>query len=108
MSFSSKPKKVKPKGRVTELKIVQSVSRSGADTLKSEEVKTPKKNQIPAGRQSQPSSPIKRTKLFDSEAIPFILEYPLFSKKRPTLVFLFFTIYNVRDCHILFRTKMTT
>ena len=39
MSFSSKPKKVKPQGTVRELKIVYTVNRHGVDTLKTEEVK---------------------------------------------------------------------
>jgi hypothetical protein len=40
--FDSKPRKVKPKGKVRELKFVQSISRRGVDTLKAEEVETPR------------------------------------------------------------------
>ena len=36
MSFSSKPKKVQPKGTVRELKLVHTVNRRGRDTIKTE------------------------------------------------------------------------
>ena len=39
MSFSSKLKKVIPKGTLHELKLVQTINRRGSDTLKTEEVK---------------------------------------------------------------------
>ena len=42
MSFSSKPKKVKPQGTIRELKIVHTVNSCGVDTLKTEEVETPR------------------------------------------------------------------
>jgi hypothetical protein len=93
MTKSSKPKKVKPKGTVRELKLVESVSRNGYDILKTEEVKTPKRNSKKAPSTSQQhgsSSPTKRQKLepFDLEPIPFDLEGPELTNKRPTLVFL--------------------
>ena len=40
MSFSSKPKKVIPKGTMQELKLAQTINYHGSDTLKTEEVKT--------------------------------------------------------------------
>jgi hypothetical protein len=94
MSLSSRPKKVKPKGTVRELKLVQSVSRYGCNALIPEEVKTPglppqKASSTDPGQGS--SSPAKRRKLenFDIEPVPFDLEGPEFSKKRQTLVFIF-------------------
>lgn len=91
MSSSSRSKKVKPKGTVRELKLVQSVSRYGCDSLIPEEVKTPR----PTDPGQGPSSPAKRRKLenFDSEPVPFDLPFdlegPEFGKKRQTLVFIF-------------------
>jgi hypothetical protein len=88
MSLSSKPRKVKAKGTVRELKLVQSISRRGADLLKAEEVQTPKKkaqsiNQFPCS-----SASIKRPRLesFAMEPIPFDVEGHDVSKKRQTLV----------------------
>ena len=95
MSFSSKPKKIKTKGVAREFKLVQTVSRKGIDTTKTEEVKTPKrgpKNLPSASQPHQPSfSPTKRPKLetFDSESIPFNIESLGPSGKRQTLVFVF-------------------
>ena len=51
MALSSKPKKIKPKGGCRELKVVQTVSRKGYDTLKSEEVKT-----LPHSLKNEPST----------------------------------------------------
>jgi hypothetical protein len=94
MSLSSRPKKVKKKGTVSELKLVQYISRNGSDTLKAEEVikprgdseKTPSKNP-----RNPSSSPTKRPKLedFDAEPVLFYDEGPDASKKRKTLVFVF-------------------
>jgi hypothetical protein len=94
MSFSSKPKKIKPKGAVRELKLVQSVNRRGSDTLKTEEVKTPRHGSQKAtstNPHNHSSSPAKRQKLqcFDEEFIPFSLGGVDVSNKRQTLVFLF-------------------
>ena len=91
MSHSSKAKKVKPKGTVRELKLVHSISRRGADILKSEEVKTPKKNTASTSRHNGSSSPIKRLKLeaFNGDANSCNLEDLDMSEKRQTLVFLF-------------------
>lgn len=91
MSRSSRPEKIKPKGSVRELKLVQSVSRRGHDTLKVEEVKTPRRRDQKASSstlRTHSSSPAKRAKLedFDGEPIPFHLEGPDVSPKRRTLV----------------------
>ena len=93
MSLASKRRKVKSKGIVQELKIVHSVSRRGADTLKAEEAKTPQHESQKASsssRLNQSSSPIKRLKLdgLDDELILCDLEGPDDYKKRQTLVFL--------------------
>jgi hypothetical protein len=94
MSLSSKPKKIKPKGTVRELRIVHSVNRRGVDTIKTEVVKTPQQgsSKMPSASQgSRSSSPIKRRRveIFDSEPIPCNLEEPDLPKKRQTMVFLF-------------------
>lgn len=92
MSFSSKPKKVKPQGTVRELKIVHTVNRRGGDTLKTEEVKTPRHSQqkTPSKSQAGTSSPAKRlrTEDFDVDPIPFNIGDDGISNKRQTLVFL--------------------
>lgn len=90
MSLISKPKKVKRKGTVRELKLVHSINRDGADTIKTEVVKTLKQGAPSTSRHSLSSSPIKRRKLeaFDNEPIPFVLDGPDISQKRQTLVFL--------------------
>jgi hypothetical protein len=91
--MASKPKKIKAKGTVRELKIVHSVSRRGADIVTTEEVKTlghvtPKTSLC--GQPNQSSSPTKRQKLdnWDSEPIPCHLEGSNDYKERQTLVFL--------------------
>jgi hypothetical protein len=93
MSLSSKPKKIKPKGTVQELKLVQSINRHGVDTIKAEVVKTPQGSQkMPSTSQrSCSSSPMKRPRMeiFDSEPIPCHLEEPDAQKKCQTMVFLF-------------------
>ena len=94
MSFASKPKKVKPKGTVRELKLVNTFNRRGLNTLQTEEVKTPKNGQKSTSSPSHrnpSSSPVKRQKLdnFDVDPISFNLEDPDVSKKRQTLVCLF-------------------
>jgi hypothetical protein len=88
MSFSFKPTKVKPKGTVRELKLVHSVNRCGAHTIKTEEVKTPKQNTLLMHHHSGSSSPIKCPKLDASHdgRIPFHLEGSDTSKKWETLV----------------------
>jgi hypothetical protein len=93
MSLSSKPKKLKRKGTLRELKIVQSIDRRGDDIIKTEEIKTPKhaSQKAPStSRQNHSSSPIKRTKMeaFDSEFLPIDFGGPDLSKKRQTLVFI--------------------
>lgn len=91
MSTSSRPKKVRPKGTVIQLKLVETVNRRGADTLKTEEVKTPRrgsgKSAIASGSRHS-SSPTKRRKLeaVDEEPIPFYVEGSDALKKRQTLV----------------------
>ena len=91
MSHISKAKKVKPKGTVRELKLVHSISRRGADIVKSEEVKTPKKKNATTIQHNASSSPIKRLKLeaFNTDGIPCDLEEHNVSEKRQTLVCLF-------------------
>ena len=94
MSHSSKPKKIKQKGTVRELKLVQTVNRRGHDALRAEEVETPRR-----GSQSTPStsqrnhasSPLKRPKLgnFNAEPIPCHLDGPDSSKRQRTLVLIF-------------------
>lgn len=90
MSFSSKPKKIRQKGTVQELKVVQTINRRGVDTYKAEEVKTPKKNKATSSSQnrSSHSSPAKRPKLdaFELEPILYEVEGDDLSKKRQTLV----------------------
>jgi hypothetical protein len=95
-SFSSRPEKVKPKGSVRELKLVQTVSRKGKNIIKTEEVKT-SKHQLgtPSKSQQISSSPFKRQKTsdFDEEPIPFDLDVgdsQDSQKKRQTLVFLIY------------------
>ena len=88
MSLSSRAKKVKAKGTVQELKLVHSVSHSGANVIKTEEVKTPQ----PASTswQNNSSSPTKHQKIetFNGEPIPWYLDSTdMF--KRTTLVFVF-------------------
>ena len=93
MSLSSKPKKIKPKGAVQELRLVQSINRHGANTIKTEQVKTPRQGsaRMPSTSQrSRSSSPIKRPRMetFDLEPIPCNLEGLGVHKKRQTMVFL--------------------
>jgi hypothetical protein len=92
MSHFSKPKKVVPKGTVRELKLVQTVSRRGRDTIKAEEVKTPAGGSQKAGTSRPSHSPSKRNKMevFDEEPVPWLLGDSDISKKRQTLVYLLF------------------
>ena len=93
MSSSSKAKQVNVKfGNIRELKLVHSISRNGADTLKTEEVKTPRhgsRNEAFTSRHSSYSSPNKRPRMetFEGEPIPWDLEEKDLPKKRQTLVF---------------------
>lgn len=94
MSFSSKPKKVKPKGTVRELKLINTVNRRGLDTLRTEEIGTSKndhQNTYSPSQRNGSSSPVKRQKLDDLQVDPilFNMEDPEVSKKRQTLVCLF-------------------
>lgn len=75
-----------------ELKIVQSVSRHGSDTLTAEEVQTPNRKTPTTSRNNCSSSPTKRLWLesFDYEPIPFDPEGPDVSEKRQTMVVIFF------------------
>lgn len=88
MSFASKPKNIRPKGVVQQIKLVDSVTRRGKDIIKTEEVKTPTKNKTTAKKHL--SSPSKRAKLeaFDAEPIPFCLDEgeSSTSRTRQTLV----------------------
>jgi hypothetical protein len=111
MSFSSKAKKVKPKGIVRELKLVHSTNRRGSDIIKTEEVKTPKKsskNASSSNQRNQSSSPTKRSKMdvSDMEPISFHLEGLESDMKRSTLVFLFPSGYQ--NCLTVSRARATT
>lgn len=93
MSSRSRAKKIKPQNSGQKFKLVHSINRRGADTLTTEEVKTPKHDSKKASsstHQNQSSSPRKRSKLeaSDVEAIPFHLEGTDLFNKRQTLVFL--------------------
>ena len=90
--FSSRPKKIKRKGTVRELKIVETVSRSGRDTLKAEELKTPRPNidhSQTANHRNTSSSPSKRrkTEFFDQGQDGCDFEDVDLSNGRQTLVF---------------------
>jgi hypothetical protein len=94
MSLCSRPKKLKPKGIVQELKIVQTVNRNGKDTIQTEEVKRPGRSLQKAtslNSTSRSSSPIKRRRLedFDDEPVIYNLEGPNVFQRRQTLVFPF-------------------
>jgi hypothetical protein len=103
MSTSSRPKKLKAKPKFQELKLVQTVSRSGFDTIKTEEVQTPRRGLKNGQSTSQPqqssSSPTKRPKLghFDEGPIPWNLEEDETSGKRQTLVFVGFFMVGISD-----------
>jgi hypothetical protein len=88
MSLSSKRTKVKAKGNVRELKLVHSISRRGAEHIKTEEVKTPRQETPSTSQRSCSASPVKRPKLQASESgpIPFILDGPDMYKKQHNLV----------------------
>ena len=93
MSFASKPKKIKAKGALRELKIVHSISRRGADVVKAEEIKTPPRVAQKASlstQLNQSSSPTKCRKLdgWNYEPILCHLEGPNDYKERQTLVFI--------------------
>jgi hypothetical protein len=93
MSFRSRAKKIKPENSVRKFKLVHSINRRGADTLTTEEVKTPKhesKKASSSTHHNHSSSPKKRSKLeaSDVEAIPFHLEGMDMFNKRQTLVLL--------------------
>jgi hypothetical protein len=99
MSFSSRAKKVKPKGIVRDLKLVQTINRRGANTIKTEEIITPKHGSNDFASTSQrnySSSPNKRRRIdnFDGESLPFDLDVDDSSKRRQTLVFPFPSIIN--------------
>ena len=93
MAHVSKARKVKPKGRVIELKVVHSITRRGLDTLTTEELRTPRRDSKKASSskaKSQSSSPAKRPKLdgLDAEPLLFDLESLEDHGKRRTLVFI--------------------
>jgi len=94
MSSSSRPKKIRPKGTVREHRLVQSVSRHGYATIKTEEITTPRRASQKAqstSRRNDSSSPVKRPRLeaFDAEDIQYGMDGSDVSKKRQTLVFFF-------------------
>src|SRR5271156_4424646 len=91
MSFVSRARKVKKKGTVQQLKLVQTVSRRGLDTLTTEAVETPRRRTEKASSSSQSLSPRKRQKLngFAAESLPSNSEGPVEfeERERETLVF---------------------
>ena len=91
MSLASRLKKVRLKGAVRELKIVDAVNCCGSDVLTLEEVKTPKKRAALTSQCNLSSSPIKHPKLeaFEAESFPSDLDDASASKKHQTLVFVF-------------------
>ena len=91
MSTSSRTKKIRPKGTVRQLKVVNTISRSGSDILKLEEVKTPRKKATSNSQRNTSSSPIKRPNLegFHTDSFSSYMEGLENGKKRETLVFLF-------------------
>ena len=91
MSTSSRTKKIRPKGTVHQLKVVNTISRSGLDILKLEEVKTPRKKATSNSQRNMSSSPIKRPNLegFHTDSFSSYMEGLEIGKKRETLVFLF-------------------
>jgi len=103
MSLSSRPKKVKPRGIVQELKIVETVTRRGVKTIKAVEA-TPARSAFqnePSTSKSNPVSSIKRRKVefSDLEPIPYHMEGPDITEKRQTLVFLLPMSFKIRsDC----------
>ena len=93
MSHFSQARKVKREGIVRELKLVHTLTRRGLDTLKGEEVHTPRhasKKASSSKARTQSSSPAKRLKLhgFDAEPVPGSLDGPDDYDKRQTLVFI--------------------
>ena len=107
MSLASRVTKVKRKGTVWELKVVDSVNRRGSDVFKLEEIKTPKKKAASTSQCNLSSSPIKHLKLEAFEAKPSAsdLDDAGASKKHQTLVFLFH--YNQKHSLKICRAKMT-
>src|SRR5271163_677253 len=106
MSFVSRARKVKKKGTVQQLKLVQSVSRRGLDTLTTEAVETPQRQTEKASLSSQSLSPRKRQKLNDlaAEPLPSNSEGPIEfeERERETLVFV------PNDCHFRFSNNAKT
>jgi hypothetical protein len=91
MSRRSQARIVKPKGSVRNFKIVESVTRRGRDTLKLEEVMTPRRESKKASSSRQTnesSSPAKRPKLvgFDAEPLQCDFGGPHEDGQRQTLV----------------------
>ena len=99
MSRSSKHKKIKPKGTFRELKIVETVSRNGYDSIKTEEVKTPRSSATNGPLKNHlhqtSSSPNKRPRFElaadDCDPILLNLEGLDGPSKRHTQVFALFT-----------------
>ena len=93
MSLSSRPKKIKPKVAVRELKLVQTVSRRGVDAIKTEEDKTLHRSSqkaqstTPANHSSSPTKCFK-FEANDGESNLFCLEGYGMLNKRQTMVFI--------------------
>ena len=115
MSFSSKPKKVIPKGTLHKLKLVQTINHRGSDTLKTwypknwrgQDPETWPANDA-VNKQAGPlllSFQVSKTADFNVNPITFNMEWIDVSKKRQTLVFLFQPLQKLlSDC---LRAKMT-
>ena len=85
MSFSSKLKKVIPKGTVHELKLVQTIIHCGSDTLKTEDVKT-----LRHGQQTTPlMSKQDHSTCYDSFTYFSPLIFLIYSLHAPTSCLLF-------------------
>jgi hypothetical protein len=93
MSVVSKSRKVKLRPTVRQLKLVQSVTRRGADTITTEEVKTPRQERQKgpsSSRTKESSSPMKRPKLEGWDAKPVQCDFQGADEdgKRQTMVFI--------------------
>jgi len=88
MSLSSRPRRIKAKDTVREMKLVHSITRRGCDTIATEEIETPTQDTASTSRHSRSCSPVKRQKLetFEDGPIPIVLDGPDMPKKRQTLV----------------------
>jgi hypothetical protein len=110
MSLSSKPKKIKPKSTVQELRLFQSINHRGINTIKDKWVKTPQQGseKMPSVSQHSCSSILSiegwTLEMFDSEPISCDLKE---QKKRQTMVFISFPILMSTKSLTISRAKIT-